>query len=314
MNTLRRPTVLLAAVIGALLLVGAVAVLVGGDDGEVETTERASVDDAVESSDSSTTASSAPTSGPEQDASDPATTPTSQAGDPAAAPAAGPTTTVTGGDPPQDLGAAQDPGPTSPPKPGTYTYRFESEGSATADQSGEESGESTTTVTDVSREGDIVRQTVDISGGQFDSTSTVEWRPDRVLVTRSIFRFGGQEADCDWTPDYLQAQLPLREGLTWEGRSSCTVTGFGVPITVERTTSNRVSGLERRRIAGRVLDLWVIESDDRITFSTNEIRSQVRSWFSPPLGMIAASEGTVEGSGQQGSGDGRFSTELISLP
>ena len=320
MGTDRRRAIAVAVGVVLVLLVGVVALVAGGDDDDVSTAERASADDPGTSGtddedDRSPTGS--------EGASD-TTGVDANAGDDGSSPASAPTTSTaptatTPGEqqpPPADLGPAQDPGPTRPPEPGTYRYRYEAEGSAAPGGSadGDGDGESTTTITDVSRQGDVVRQTVDMRGGQFDATSTVEWRPDRVLVARSVFRFGGQEADCDWTPDYVQAVFPLREGATWEGRSSCTISGFGVPVTVERTTTNRVVGLERRQIAGRVLDLWVIDSDDRISFSTNEIRSQVRSWFSPPLGLVAAAEGTFEGDDGTGSGGGRFSTELLQLP
>ena len=318
MGTDRRRAIAVAVGVVLVLLVGVVALVAGGDD-DVSTAERASADDpSTSGTDDDDDGSPSGSEGPSD-----TTGVDANAGDDGSSPASAPTTSAapsatTPGDqpPPADLGAAQDPGPTRPPGPGTYRYRYEAEGSAAPDGStdGDGDGESTTTITDVSRQGDVVRQTVDMRGGQFDATSTVEWRPDRVLVARSVFRFGGQEADCDWEPDYLQAVFPLREGATWEGRSSCTISGFGVPVTVERTTTNRVVGLERREIAGRVLDLWVIDSDDRISFSTNEVRSQVRSWFSPPLGLVAAAEGTFEGDDGTGSGEGRFSTELLQLP
>ena len=319
MGTDRRRAIAVAVGVVLVLLVGVLALVTRDDDDGVSTAERASADDPAASGSDSDDGSTGTTEGSS------GTTVEDGPGGDGPAPADAPTTstapsgTVPDGQqqpPPADLGPAQDPGPTRPPEPGTYRYRYEAEGSAAPGGStdGEGEGESTTTITDVSRQGDVVRQTVDMRGGQFDSTSTVEWRPDRVLVARSVFRFGGQEADCDWEPDYLQAVLPLRDGLTWDAQSSCTISGFGVPVTVERTTTNRVVGLERRQIAGRVLDLWVIESDDRISFSTNEVRSKVRSWFSPPLGLVAAAEGTFEGDDGTGSGEGRFSTELLQLP
>lgn len=205
----------------------------------------------------------------------------------------------------QDLGAAKDPGPTTPPRQGRYRYRTSSEGSA--------DGQGVTTITDQSRSGGVVKQSVKLEGQNLDSTSDVEWSAAKVLVTKSVFSFGGSTGQCDWTPDYLQAVLPMAAGTKWEAKSSCTVTGFGVPINVQRSTSNVVSGPVRRQVAGEVLDVWVIESTDVITFATTTVNSKATTWFSPRHGLIVGSKGKTEGGDGTFGPDGAFSTELLNL-
>lgn len=314
-----------------LLLVGVVVALAGSDDESVDTADLAAA--------STTTTTSSTTSFGAGDGTDLDAATTTIAGsviDPgdASAPAAGATTTMAGGatsaptptttattasggqgtnpaaattttTAAQGLGTPQDPGAPVPPQPGRYRYRVEGRGTE------EGQSEGVTTVTDQARQADVVRQTVQIQGQGVDSTSTVEWRPDRVLVLESKFSFGGNTGDCDWTPDYLQAQFPLAAGATWNADSSCQVDGFGVPVTVRRVTSSQVTGLERRRMAGQVLDVWVIESQDMITFATTEVRTTVTSYFSPPHGLIVASNGSAESN--DGTGDGEFSSELLNL-
>lgn len=228
---------------------------------------------------------------------------------PTAGAATKPTTTV----PAAGLGAAQDPGPTVAPRPGKYRYKAEGEGGVPGSPQQSGNGEGVTTIEDVSRSGGVIKQTIQLEGQGFDSVSDIEWHSDKVLVTHSTFTFGGNTGDCDWSPDYVQSVLPLAKGTTWNSESSCTVTGFGVPIIVNRSTSNQVAGLVRIQVAGQVVDVWQIESQDEITFASSKIDSETTSYFSPKHGLIVSSNGTSEGSDGTNSGSGSFSLEILNL-
>ena len=308
---------LIALAVAAVVLVlgGVIAAVTAGDDDTVE---------AAGDSTTTTAAAGDPAGGDEAVVSDAGSDTTTPGEAPAADTPGAPTdtpgqTTVPGADPaptvtaPADLGTPKDPGPTNAPRPGIYRYAVEGEGGMPGSERQSGGGEGTTTVTDRSRSGGVVKQSITLAGQGFDSTSDVEWHADRVLVTRSEFTYGGSTGECDWSPDYVQAVLPLAEGATWKSESSCTVTGFGVPVVVNRSTSNTVTGLVRKPIAGRVLDVWAIRSVDDITFAGTTIHSESTSWFSPPLGLIVASEGTASGSDGTSSGDGSFSTELLNI-
>jgi hypothetical protein len=302
-----RPRSRVAAAIGAaaVLLAGLVAVLVRDDDG---TSHRSS--DVASDGDATTTTpedGSSTTTTPSPAATASSSAPAAAAETPVGGAGADPTTTVAGakdrsGD---DLGAPEDPGPASAPKPGTYRYRTVSD---------EDERVEDLVIRDLQRSAGQVVQLVRGQQGGIESDDTVVWTADRVVVRSSTYRFGGNDGDCDWEPDVVQAELPLAVGATWASDSSCTVTGFGpTPIIVRQERTSEVVGLERRRIAGEVLDLWVIDAAATVQFSGFTVQADVEVWFSPRHGLIVRSEGTASGSTPDGSGSGSFTSEIEHL-
>jgi len=203
------------------------------------------------------------------------------------------------------LGAAQDPGPTVPPRAGVYRYRARANGEET---------EGTTTVEDKGTNDLGTNQVIAQKGGGLDATSDVSWRSDGVIILRSVFTFGETKGECDWEPDFLQSRLPLARGTAWQSASSCMVTGFGpTPIPLKRTLDAKVVDLRRVRIAGEAVDAWVIESTDRIEIAGRVIDQKGTSLFSPKHGLVVSSAGTATVSGPDGSQSSDYSTELINL-
>ncbi len=324
---LERPVVtqVLWGLVAVLLLAGLVAIPTTGDDdtqrvaANGETTPGASTADdveavpttappvpdvggAAEATPSDTTAPAA-SGGTGQGAALSGSSAPSSSASPSTV-AGAPATTLAPLPPPEDLGAAEDPGPTTPPRPGTYRYRFRGSG---------EERETTTSVESKGTNDLGTNQVITQKGGGFDSTSDVSWRKDSVILLKSVFTFGQSRGECDWEPDFVQAKLPLAKGLTWQSKSSCTVTGFGAPIVVTRTLDARVGDLRRVRIVGRSVDVWTIEGTDRIELAGRVIEQAGTSLFSPKHGLNVSSSGKATVSGPDGNQSSDYSTELLNL-
>ena len=303
----RRLLIAIGIVAVLVLVVGVITLATSGSD-----------DDKLTAADGSTTtttaADAAVAAGESDDASaEPAAPTDDAAADEPAAPAA----TDDGGgasDQPaaapqaadEDLGAPQDPGPTVPPTAGKYRYRV-----TTGDG---EKTESPTTIKDKSRTGAETVQIISGKQGGLDASSEIAWTADKVVIRTTTFTFNGQDGKCDWEPDHLQAKLPMAKGSSWEATSSCTITGFGpTPIIVKRTSTAKVTGLDRRKVAGQVLDLWVIEGTEHIEFAGNVIDGTGKTWFSPKHGLIVRTEGSGSGGNATETQEGSFVSELLNL-
>lgn len=213
-----------------------------------------------------------------------ATTETTDGTAPGPAPA--PTTTLPPADP--ALGEPADPGPPVPPRPGRYRYRT---------TGGEDGGsESTTTVEDRGRDGDATRLSITTTGGQLTSTNEVVWRADGVRTLRSTLSFNGQQAECDWEPDIVEAVYPLLPGATWSAESRCEVRGLTpAPIVLERASSSTVVELRRVEVAGATIDVWVIERTERLSGGGRSEEGSAVALFSPRHGIDVELRGTVSG-------------------
>jgi hypothetical protein len=206
--------------------------------------------------------------------------------------------------PPADLGAAQEPGPSVPPRPGVYRYRVQARG---------DTAEATTTVEDKGSDNFGRNQVVSMKGGGFDSTSDVSWRSNSVVVSRSTFTFGETRSECDWDPDFVQARLPLANGVAWQSTSSCATTFAGTPVVIKRALTAKVVDLRRVRIAGQPVDAWVIEVADRFDFAGRVIEQQGLRLFSPKHGLVVSESGKVTFGGPEGNQSGDYSSELLNL-
>lgn len=302
--TNRRGMTVLATAIALLLTAAVVAAAVDDDeaDGVLASQETTTTTEATSES-TGTTLGSVPVTAGEAPAE-----PSDTA---APAPTAAPESTPEPTSPPpaasdDDLGEPQDPGPTSPPRAGVYRYRITGEDGNSA--------ESDTTIRDLRRDDGEVVQEVEGGGGGFQSVDTYVWTADQVVVASSVYSFGDDEADCDWEPDVVYAKLPLKKFATWESTSKCAISGFGpTPIVVNREQTGTVTGLERRRVAGEVLDLWVIDADVEIDATGFRIDAQTTNWFSPKYGLIVRTEGSGSGGTPTESGSGSFTSEILNL-
>lgn len=278
---------LLWAMTSICFLVGLMAVPVvagdAGDDATASTDARADarVDEESPAADDAT----APGSGAAESSADQPAASTETTNAAAPAPAAA-TTTL----PPPDpaLGAPVDPGAPVSPRPGRYRYRT---------TGGDDGGsESTTTVEGRGRDGDATMLSVTTTGGQLTSTNEVVWRADGVRTLRSTLSFNGQQAECDWEPDIVEAVYPLQAGATWSAESRCEVRGLTpAPIVLERASSSTVVELRRVEVAGATIDVWVIERTERLSGGGRSEEGSAVALFSPRHGIDVELRGTVSG-------------------
>jgi hypothetical protein len=179
-----------------------------------------------------------------------------------------------------------------PAKQGTYRYKVDS-----SDEQGAKSTTSTTKYEDKGGTPTETNQLVSMRAEQGDIDSDISWRSDGVYVLKSVFAFGGSRGECDWSPDIKQVALPMAKGLTWESSGSCTVTGFGAPVTVSRKVTGKVVDLRRVRVAGRVVDVWVIEGTEHLEFAGNAVDASGTTFFSPKYGVPIYDTATSSGRG-----------------
>lgn len=213
-------------------------------------------------------------------------------------PLASPTTEA----PAEDLGRPGDPGPTVPPRPGTYRYRYR--------QGGQESI-SFTVVEDRGRVGEETRQVISRKGGGLETTSDLSWRPDGAYVLKTVFALGGGSRDCDWNPDVLRSRLPLAIGVAWEARSSCTFEGIGPsPLVLSYQSTGRVTAVQRVRVAGEVLAVWAIEETEHFDFGGRTVDNTTTTLASPRHGVIVKSSTRTRDSG---AGEATYELELLNL-
>lgn len=209
-------------------------------------------------------------------------------GGPATTAAPGPATTAApGGSGFADLGAAASGGAVQVPKAGTYRYKTVAK---EADGTTKES-EGSNKVEDKGAAPNGTRNLVfTILGQGFDSVSDIGWGPDEVLIKKSTLMAGGRQADCDWSPDYLELKIALAKGVTWDARSSCQITGFGpAPIMITRSAKSTVSDARRIRIAGQELDVWVITGTETFEGGGRSGTASSTTWFWGQGGVVVRS-------------------------
>lgn len=199
--------------------------------------------------------------------------------------------------------------PVAPTRAGTYVYR-----TTTTDEDGnKEQSEDPSTYRDVSRQGGVVVQELEQKQQDLDSVSRIQWDSQKLLVLKTDFEFGGNQAECDWKPDHVQAVFPIKEGLTHEASSQCQIDGFGpTPVTVKRKTTSKVIGAERITVAGQEIDVWRFQGTERIEFQTVVINIEATSWFSPERGLVVRTKGEASGDAQ-GGGPRDFESVILNL-
>ena len=230
------------------------------------------------------------------------------------APASTPTTRRTagpGGTTPTtadaSLGAAQDPGATVPPKAGTYRQRVTMQG---------EAKESTLKVVDVSRSGNTTTQRISFESDQGPIDNDVIWQPNALVVTKSRFTFGSSTAECDWEPDMQEYAFPLARGTTFSVDSRCTITVQGAVVNVRRTATSKIVELQRVKVAGTVVDTWVIDQTEKVETSggfASTSESTGKEWFSPKHGLGVRSSARGTSTNPFGKQDVTVETELLDL-
>lgn len=214
-----------------------------------------------------------------------AAAPSSPSPKPVAVATAGPATS---------LGAAQDPGPPSPPRPGVYKQR------ATTTSNGSTTTSDLTVTIENEASKPELTQRVTISTDKGSSVSELAWRPDAVMLLSNTFGSGANASTCKWAPAIESMPTSMAAGTTWSSDSTCSMSAYGRTETMHETMQAKILRLERISEAGRVIDCWVasrtvhIEGAGVYPFTVD---TTTTDWFTPKYGEIAKSETDTKSSG-----------------
>jgi len=187
-------------------------------------------------------ASASPSSTPQETASRDAAAAPAGSGEPAPRPPAPA--------PPVASGPVRPPAAV-PPKPGHYDY---SETNS--------NGTRQSTLVIASQGGGKQTENTD------DETTVdeVQWRSNGKFERATTFSFPNGSFRCVWNPEFVEYKFPLRTGSSWTVHTTCHPNAQS-SITLDATS--RVTGRERRSVAGAAVDAWVIVTDATIKFAGN---------------------------------------------
>ena len=235
----------------------------------------------------------------------------------------------------------------SPTRPGAYTYRTKSDiriTSSTFTTEMKDEGESTIRYESAPPSGAEQRdrernESSGESGGMsFSGQGNRDraWRGDGMFITgESGGGEGGGEsfqANCDWEPDVKDLAFPLRQGATWNWKSTCESKSENLDIKQTWEGTARVTGVETASVGGKEVRVLVIERQSVRTadstfrrqgreFKNNtRVEEKTRQLYAPSVALTVRSDtdmnGTTETPGQPaGSGrfEGKIESELRSL-
>jgi hypothetical protein len=181
------------------------------------------------------------------------------------------------------------PGPVTPPKAGTYTYK----GSQ---------GDSTAKVENDGGANGVVRQAITMSSGQGSLRSEVAWGPSDVTWESSALTGPQGSGSCDWKPPVKQYSVPLSTGTNWSYDSTCAGTANGVSFSFHRVGTAKVTGVSTFNVGGTDVITWVIERHETIDFTvglqSNHGETTSTEQFSPDHGLIVHQVTSATGSDQ----------------
>jgi hypothetical protein len=240
-----------------------------------------------------------------------------------AAPGPAPTTPAPGAAAVSAAGAADGPGQTTPPPPGTYRYHQTTTGSdgKSTDR------DRTTTLTRVGQDGDSIVQHLTLpfstGTGEASATATVAWGPKGVIVREWVLRLFGGSFTCDWGPDYSQYPPTLAVGATWTVDTSCSgkVSGGqldGMDATMHQKGSQKITGTKAEQAAGHSVPTWTITGSVDIELTSGGISGTTHTegseQYAPSLGVPASADGTttVDSFGQKKTS--RTTLSLMAVP
>jgi hypothetical protein len=241
-----------------------------------------------------------------------------------AAPSGGPTTTAAPPPSPHSLptvgGAAGDPGQPTATAQGTYRYDVSYSGG----QSGSSSGTMTEKVTTQATSGGATRQSVTETqsvnpppqnGQQGSGTEVVQWDTHGLTQLSVQMDAGGQSIDCTWSPPVLELPSGLAVGRRWAFDSTCHVTLFGQPGTVQLSGNATVTGKQVVKVGADQVPVWVVSDvytlvvhSDRLAM-TFTIHHDATDRVSGRLGLLVEEDATTT----MGSGTTVSHQELQSI-
>lgn len=250
------------------LATGTVGLFVVDPDGKGDSVETGTGAESTTSTTTGGKATTTTTTGKSKDGAAPATT------------AAAPATTATTAAPKATTTSTTRPaGPVlKPAAAGKYDYRVTS-----TDSDGENDTGTGSYTLSAAREvdGEIRQTEVDTTEGTTTTTSYA-WRSDGFYV-RSVEEDG---SGCNFEPDIMVIASPPTVGRQWRVDTSCTSDGETVTVT----GTSRIARTERITVAGRQLDVHVVESTAR--FEDFEFRGA--QYISVERGLIVRDDTTYD--------------------
>lgn len=202
-------------------------------------------------------------------------------------------------------GASGDPGQPTATAPGTYRYDV----SYSNGQSGSSSGTMTEKVTTQASSGGVTRQSVaetqsvnpppaNGQSGQGSGTEVVQWGAQGLEQLSVQMDAGGQSIDCTWSPPVLELPSGLVVGRRWTFDSTCHVTLFGQPGTVQLSGSASVTGKQVVKVGADQVAVWVVSDtytlvvhSDRLA-ATFTIHHNATDRVSGRLGLLVEEDAT----------------------
>ncbi|MGI8792681.1 MAG: hypothetical protein ACR2H3_05830 [Acidimicrobiales bacterium] len=212
-----------------------------------------------------------------------------------------------------DKPASADPGPSQPPKVGTYNYETTVDGKA---------GPSTLKVEAKAGGPGETRQFQTIKGESNELKNEVVFKADGLFLAASSGSSGGGLAgDCDWEPDLLVLKLPLSVGSSWSADSGCSGQSPYGPYTLKAHFEGTVTGTARVTVGGQGVDVWLIDGKQRIditaTYQAQEFQAvqeaTTKTSYAPKQGLTVKEESTSTSTSPQGSRTQKTVRQLKSL-
>jgi hypothetical protein len=168
----------------------------------------------------------------------------------------------------------------SPPQTGTYTYKVTFNGNTSTRK---------TTITSEGGSSSGAKQAETATAGNASATQHVVWTSGGKYLADTVSTQGSNRFDCDWKPDMIEYQFPMRTGAHWTQTTSCTVTFGATKVTSQVHNDATVRGNGQVTIGGRTVKVWVIEtkittksSDGTHTTTAQATRT---TQFSPEVGL-----------------------------
>lgn len=262
MTNSSRLRLILSVVSAALLLAGVVAVVADGDDdadtlrtGSRGTSTTATDGAAGDEGAALAATDDAGSAGEQGHASAASTAPAAPKADGKGA--AGGPPTAGSGQAPAPSPASGDPGQAQPTKVGTYTYDVTVDGEQSESTHLVEAGDPAG--------GGETRQVHTRKGKDGELKNQVLWKADGLYLEKTSGSGGqGVSGDCDWNPDILVVKIPLAKDTRWVSESGCSGTSPYGPYTLKARFESVVSGTARITVGGQGVDVWVIDTTQRI--------------------------------------------------
>jgi hypothetical protein len=206
-------------------------------------------------------------------------------------------------------------------RPGKYRYRSTS----TDDKGEKQTRETQSTIADISKDADSLRQSVTSNFGSGEnsgeSSQEVEWKADGLYAIGFKSKTPQGEFGCNWEPPRLTIKTPLKEGLEWKTDSTCTTTTtFQGQSRTQKThliSSAKVTGKQTVEVAGKKLEVFVIEEQSTGTFENAATSSKSEStatyFYSVAHGLMVKTTTKAKSTVGAQTYEGSSETELLNL-